>query len=160
MKVFLTGQKQIGKSTCIQEFIKECQIPCSGYLTLPFYSEGMRIGFYLHSLVPLERNDILFSKDKETILGVFNDFAKEILDHSNSGYLVLDEIGFLERNEEVYLETLIKKIETYPNIIGVLRKCELPYIQEIKSMKDVTILDMDVLGYDSTKNELIKLFKE
>ena len=108
MKVFLTGSKQIGKSTLIQKFIQENQVPCSGYITLPYFENGERIGFYLHSLVSLERNDILFSHGKQVVKGVFDDFGVEILEHSNSGLLILDEIGFLERDERKYLDVLIK----------------------------------------------------
>ena len=46
MKIFLTGQKQIGKSTCIQECIRECHKSVCGFLTLPFYEEQRRAGFY------------------------------------------------------------------------------------------------------------------
>ena len=38
-------------------------------------------------------------------------FGVEILEHSNSGLLILDEIGFLERDERKYLDVLIKKIK-------------------------------------------------
>ena len=30
MKIFLTGEKQIGKSTCIQKFIDQNIVPVSG----------------------------------------------------------------------------------------------------------------------------------
>ena len=134
MKVFLTGSKQIGKSTLIQKFIQENQVPCSGYITLPYFENGERIGFYLHSLVSLERNDILFSHGKQVVKGVFDDFGVEILEHSNSGLLILDEIGFLERDERKYLDVLIKKIKEYPNVLGVCRKIDISYIEEIKHL--------------------------
>ena len=41
MKIFLTGEKGVGKSTCIQEIIKECQISVCGFMTLPFYEENI-----------------------------------------------------------------------------------------------------------------------
>ena len=60
MKIFLTGQKQIGKSTCIQECIRECHKSGCGFLTLPFYEEQRRAGFYLHALHAMEHNDQRF----------------------------------------------------------------------------------------------------
>ena len=75
MKIFLTGQKQIGKSTCIQECIRECHKSVCGFLTLPFYEEQRRAGFYLHALHAMEHNDQRFSMQYETwnevIPGVF-----------------------------------------------------------------------------------------
>ena len=66
MKIFLTGQKQIGKSTCIQECIRECHKSVCGFLTLPFYEEQRRAGFYLHALHAMEHNDQRFSMQHET----------------------------------------------------------------------------------------------
>lgn len=148
MKIFLTGQKQIGKSTCINEFLEMCKPDVCGYKTLPYFEDGKRKGFYLHSLVTLDENDVIFSKDKETIEGVFDGFGTKILNASNQDLLILDEIGFLERNELKYLDVLINKIETYPNILGVLRKSNITYIETIKAMSDVIILDLDEISYD------------
>lgn len=156
MKIFITGSKQTGKSTCIQQVISTLNLSCSGYLTLPYYKAGHRVGFMLHSLVPLQRNDLSFSIDKEGIPGVFNDFGVEILEHSNQGVLVLDEIGFLERNEKQYLEVLLNKIKTYPNILGALRKTDLPYIQEIKAMQDVLVYDLDTMNRRDVFMDILK----
>ena len=56
MKIFLTGQKQIGKSTCIQECIRECHKSVCGFVTLPFYEGTRRSGFYLHALHAMEKH--------------------------------------------------------------------------------------------------------
>lgn len=158
MKVFLTGSKQIGKSTLIQKFIQENQVYCSGYITLPYFENGERIGFYLHSLVSLERNDILFSHGKQVVKGVFDDFGVEILEHSNSGLLILDEIGFLERDEKKYLDVLIKKIREYPNILGVCRKIDIAYIEEIKHLPDVIVYDLDHYDFEEVKKSIEALW--
>lgn len=158
MKVFLTGSKQIGKSTLIQKFIQENQVPCSGYITLPYFENGERIGFYLHSLISLERNDILFSHGKQVVKGVFDDFGVEILEHSNSGLLILDEIGFLERDERKYLDVLIKKIKEYPNVLGVCRKIDISYIEEIKHLSEVIVYDLDHCDFEEVKKSIEALW--
>ena len=100
MKIFLTGQKQIGKSTCIQECIRECHKSVCGFLTLPFYEEQRRAGFYLHALHAMEHNDQRFSMQHETwnevIPGVFNSFGTQLLKQARKlqeHILILDEIG-------------------------------------------------------------------
>lgn len=158
MKVFLTGSKQIGKSTLIQKFIHENQIPCSGYVTLPYFEKGERVGFYLHSLVEMERNDVVFSHGKQVVKGVFDDFGVEILKHSNSGLLILDEIGFLERDEKLYLDTLIKKIKEYPDVLGVCRKIDISYIEEIKHLSDVIVYDLDHCDFKEVKKDIEMLW--
>ncbi|MCB5373361.1 nucleoside-triphosphatase [Amedibacillus dolichus] len=162
MKIFLTGEKGVGKSTCIQEIIKECQISVCGFMTLPFYEENKRVGFMLHALVDREFNDVRFSKQKEVIPNVFNSFGVEVLKeclHYRNRFLILDEIGFLEQNETAYLAQLKENIDAFNNIIGVLRKCDIQYIVEIKKRKDVLLLDFDKLSKNEVKT-LLKMYVE
>ena len=162
MKIFLTGEKGVGKSTCIQEIIKECQISVCGFMTLPFYEENKRVGFMLHALVDGEINDVRFSKQKEVIPNVFNSFGVEVLKeclHYRNRFLILDEIGFLEQNEKAYLAQLKENIDAFNNIIGVLRKCDIQYIVEIKKRKDVLLLDFDKLSKNEVKT-LLKMYVE
>lgn len=167
MKVFLTGEKGVGKSTCINEIIKECRISVSGFQTLPFYEYGSRKGFYMHALFECENNDMMFSIQHETcnevIENVFNTFGVSVLKESmnrKDTYLILDEIGFLEQNEKQYLEYLENCIQNFDNIIGVLKKCEIQYIKDIKAREDVIILDFDVMSYKEVKEKLKKYVED
>ena len=65
-KVFLTGEKSVGKSFCINEIIKECQLSTCGFQTLPFYEQGIRKGFYLHAFVDVEETNQRFSIQHDT----------------------------------------------------------------------------------------------
>lgn len=161
MKIFLTGEKDVGKSTCINEIMKECVLSVSGFQTLPFYENGIRKGFYMHALLEREENDIMFSIQHETynevIPNIFNTFGVNVLKESmqkKDTYLILDEIGYLEKNEYKYLKILEDCIHNFDNIIGVLKKCEIQYIKDIKARDDVIILDFDQLSYEQIKNKL------
>jgi nucleoside-triphosphatase len=152
MKIFLTGQKQIGKSTCIQECIRECHKSVCGFLTLPFYEEQRRAGFYLHALHAMEHNDQRFS-------GVFNSFGTQLLQQAcrlQEHILILDEIGHLEQKETIYLQTLLDSIDKFPNILGVLKKYDIQYIHEIAARKDVIVFDLDVMAYEDVKKYILK----
>ena len=162
MKIFLTGQKQIGKSTCIQECIRELHKSVCGFVTLPFYEGTRRSGFYLHALHAMENNDQRFSIQHETwnevIPGVFDTFGKELLIQAKAyenRILILDEIGHLEQNEEHYLKTLLEVIDKFPNILGVLKKYDIQYIHEIAAREDVTVLDLDKESYEDVKHYIL-----
>ena len=164
MKIFLTGQKQIGKSTCIQECIRECHKSVCGFLTLPFYEEQRRAGFYLHALHAMEHNDQRFSMQHETwnevIPGVFNSFGTQLLQQAcrlQEHILILDEIGHLEQKETIFLQTLLDSIDKFPNILGVLKKYDIQYIHEIAARKDVIVFDLDVMAYEDVKKYILKV---
>ena len=166
-KIFLTGDKGVGKSTCINEIIKECQLSTCGFQTLPFYEHGIRTGFYLHALLPIEENDQRFSIQhdgwNETIPGVFDDFGVTVLKRSmqqKDHVLIMDEIGRLEKKETLFIDTLFQSLEECKNILGVLKKCEIQYIQEIKMRDDVVILDFDKLSYQDIKASAKRIWED
>lgn len=166
MKIFLTGDLGVGKSTCINEVIQECMISVTGFQTLPFCENGVRLGFYMHALLPIEENDVRFSIQRktcnETIPKIFDTFGVEVLKESQKqkhDFIILDEIGYLERDEKEYLAQLHKVIEECDNIVGVLRKCEIQYIVEIKERNDIILLDFDQLKYNDV-HRLLKYYVE
>ena len=83
MKVFLTGRIQCGKSTCIKQLIEECSLAVCGFQTLPFYEQGIRLGFYMHALWENPYNDVRFSIQhptyNEVIPQVFDQFGVAVL---------------------------------------------------------------------------------
>ena len=119
MKVFLTGRIQCGKSTCIKQLIEECSLAVCGFQTLPFYEQGIRLGFYMHALWENPYNDVRFSIQhptyNEVIPQVFDQFGVAVLQHARQflienqqqkPVLIVDEIGRLEQEEKAYLKLL------------------------------------------------------
>ena len=48
--LFLTGEKQVGKSTLLRKLIDRRALECTGFETRAFYLEGERRGFTLRAL--------------------------------------------------------------------------------------------------------------
>ena len=167
MKVFLTGGIGVGKSTCISQIIEECLISVCGFQTLPFYDEeGKRLGFYLHALLDMEEQDVCFSIQHDTynevIPHVFDTYGVSILEESrkhSDKVMILDEIGRLEQADTLFLEALLKCIENHPNIIGVLKKYEIQYIQDIAARKDVMVYDLDTCAFADVKAEIKRMWQ-
>lgn len=152
MKIFITGTKGSGKSTLVQTIIKECRLETAGFFTLPLYESGKRIGFYFHSIVPVEHNDQRFSiqqtASNEVIPGIFDQLGVECLKNSQGNrYIVMDEIGYLEHDEQHYLHALEQTIQENKNIIGVLRKCDIQYICKIRQRSDILLIDLDRMSF-------------
>lgn len=165
MKIFLTGQKQIGKSTCIRTFLEKSRIQACGFQTLPVYENGHRIGFCMHALVKVGDNDKQFSIQHETynevIPGVFDNFGCLVLEKS-MGYpdriLILDEIGILEREEAAYLDLLKRAVHTHKNVLGVLKKKEAAHNAWMWEDPEIQILDLDRISFEEALNILCRSF--
>lgn len=154
MKVFLTGQKQIGKSTCIRTFLERNKIPVCGFQTLPVYEEGRRTGFCMHAFVDIAGNDRVFSVQHDTynevIPEVFDGFGCEVLQKSMElpGHmLVLDEIGVLEKDETAYLSMLKEAVHTHRNVVGVLKKKEAAHNDWLLHDPQIRIIDLDEVSF-------------
>lgn len=157
MKIFLTGQKQIGKSTCIKTFLERNHIPSCGFYTLPVYKEGKRIGFCMHALVDMPENDRVFSIQHDTynevIAGSFDDFGCRVLKESMrfpERMLILDEIGILEKDETFYLKQLRDAITLHPNVIGVIKKKKAAHNSWLWNHPQIRIIDMDEVSFEET----------
>lgn len=61
--IFLTGEKQVGKSTLWQRLIARQQLRCAGFETRLLMLEGQRRGFILHGRVDMDpaSNDCIVS---------------------------------------------------------------------------------------------------
>lgn len=166
MKIFISGSKGCGKSYLVNDLINTLGIKVSGFKTLPLIQQGRRIGFYYHSLIDIDGNDqrfsIQYSDRNEVIKGVFNDLGCRCLRKSlqKNTYVIMDEIGYLEHDEQAYLTLLLQIINSAPCIIGVLRKCDISYIKSIRNRSDIIYLDLDHISYEDARKFIIERIGE
>ena len=99
---------------------------------------------------------------------MFDQFGVAVLQHARQflienqqqkPVLIVDEIGRLEQQEKAYLKLLQDSIAKAQNVLGVLKKCEVQYIQAIAAREDVQVFDLDVMSYDEVYNKVLALLK-
>ena len=131
--LFLTGEKQVGKSTLLRRLIETRALPCAGFETQPFSLNGERRGFTLHGRVdmPPYENDCICcarigEKRSVPVLSVFDENGVRILQKSLSSpapYILMDELGRLERQAEAFIHEIYACLDSDKRVIGVLQKC-------------------------------------
>ena len=62
--------------------------------------------------------------------------------HSTSEWISIDEIGFLEETCEPF-KTAIRDLFACKHVIAVVRKQDLPFLNELRSRSDVFLVDLD-----------------
>lgn len=148
--LFLTGEKQVGKSTLLRRLIEAKQLDCAGFETQAFYLNGERRGFILHGRVdmPPYENDCIVcarigEKKAAPVLETFNQNGVSILQRSldaASGYILMDELGRLESRSEAFCTQVIMTLDGEKRVLGVLQKCDCALIDAIMTRNDVTVL--------------------
>lgn len=164
---FVTGAKGVGKSTLLQQVVKELQIGhlLYGFQTLPYYNGNERKGFYMHSLQPIANNDLPISIQDtsyscETILETFETLGVEILNQclrEEVNYVFLDEIGVLESKAELFKMHIENCLKSPKCVIGVLKEKDHPFIQDIIKRDDTRVYK---LTKDNTELNIEKVKKQ
>ena len=148
--LFLTGDKQVGKSTLLRRLIDARSLECSGFETRAFFLNGERRGFTLHGRVdmpPFENDCIVCvrvaQRKSVPVPDVFSVNGVQILHkslESAAPYLLMDELGKLECGEEAFCAQVMKTLDGSKRVLGVLQKCDSPLIDAIMAREDVTVL--------------------
>lgn len=157
--IFLTGEKQVGKSTLWQRLLERRQLTCAGFETRLLTLDEMRRGFLLHGRVDMDpaSNDCIVSvrtgpRKSVPVLDVFNENGVEILRRSLEGdapFLLMDELGKLERQADAFCAQVRLCLDSDKRVLGVLQQCDSPLVQEIAQRRDVALLHVTPANRDA-----------
>ena len=144
--LILTGTRGSGKTTLLSQLFPE---KCPGlttwaqpkkavYLQDNISGETVQVGAFDGSL-PGPGNQMVLLQDGFAALGVS---ALQRCMESDSPWITIDEIGYLEAQCGEYHDTLRELLER-KQVAVVIRKQKLPFLQELCSREDVFVVDLD-----------------
>lgn len=167
--IFLTGEKQVGKSTLLDKMVSQIDIPVSGYRTLPFEIDGRKKGYYLHSIRKLshDENDspisIRYGENKMIpITETFETLGVQILSDAlhREGVLLLDEIGRAEKKAAKFSRLLWECLDRHNMIVGVLQNCDNELLHAIKNREDVLLIEVTKENREELEQILADTFRK
>lgn len=145
--LFITGGRNSGKTTLFNEILtvitglnkpqvktfavpKEAAYFCYG-------SETVKIGSYCEE-IPGKSNKMRLNDNLNGIcVNVLNKLSV-----SDEKWIAVDEIGYLETECENYCNALLQIMDNKP-LFAVIRKDDIPFLNSLKSRKDVCLIDLD-----------------
>lgn len=143
--LLITGSKGSGKSTLLNELINDFDIV--GINSYAVKEDGVylkkddktiQIGKFNRSIETTDRRMQALS-DGFKIAQIF---IEELI-NSNSEFVYIDEIGYLENDQSDYQNNLINLFDK-KRVIAVIRKQDSSFINELKNRDDVYIVDIDM----------------
>ena len=150
--IFLTGARQVGKSTILRGLMKRRGLDCTGFETQPFYIGDERRGFTLHGRVnmpPYENDCIVCVRVGERrsvpVLPVFEENGVDILKRSlesESPWLLMDELGRLEREAAQFCAQVLACLDSGKRVLGVLQACDAPLVCAVRAREDVSVIEV------------------
>lgn len=165
MNIFLTGDIQIGKSTIIKKVIKyNNKYNLGGYLTKRVKTD---VGNDFISY-PINKSNLDFKiistnfnkKERNISISEFERLSSYLLENLNkSDLIIIDEIGNAEEDIPVFKESIIKILKSHKPVLGVLRKCDSPFINTIKQMDNTLVFNVSKDNRDFLHKEILKTLK-
>ena len=145
--IFLTGPKQVGKSTVIQKVITmlvdDGLSPLSVHGFMTFWDSKDASGLYIADagrkgeprLLGIRRDNGI-----ELVPRAFDDHGAQLLtDAPGARIILMDELGFLEGESLHFQEAVFACLDGDVPILGVLREGDVPWHAPIKTHPGVSV---------------------
>lgn len=138
--LIIAGKRHIGKSTLVNRLLENCGCPVYGFRTAPGRSmkQGFR-SFFIHpAAVPAESR----FETEENHIGdgngiapvgypeAFDDFGVKCLEAEPGGIILMDELGFMEKDASVFCSRVLSLLDG-----------DIPVIATAKAGHDLDLLN-------------------
>ena len=158
LHLFLTGERQVGKSTIIRRFLNRFPLTPQ---ELGGFVSGIQIledgGSSVHLITPggsdsLDETNCIMTRDldafekrkfPEIYPQVFDSRGVELLQNTEGKRLILmDELGFAERNALQFRQTVLETLDGEIPVLGVLKKKPNEFLDQVAQHPKVTVISV------------------
>jgi nucleoside-triphosphatase len=162
--ILLTGPPRCGKSTVIEELVKGIQRPVIGFFTREIREKGRRVGF---AVITLDGKEGILAHEESKSprrvgkYGVNIDeldriAVPSVIPRTADPMVIIDEIGKMECLSPLFRETLIRTLDSANPVIGSIAERGNPFIEKIKTRKDVFLVTVSERNRDSLPGDLLE----
>ena len=147
--IFLTGEKQVGKSTLLNRALEALGLHPAGFQTLPYRINGRFLGFYLHATGPVPagyENDtpicvVPKPRCPIAIPQVYDGFGAALLEEAMEAgpFLLMDELGRLENQSPRFQAAVRACLDGPCHVVGVLQQTDSEMIRGILARADTAV---------------------
>lgn len=169
MKIFLTGQMQIGKSTLIngamQHFYPHCSIGGFRTITVPDIPNAIGsvyivpVGHEPQHYDAHNRVGIRYGSQKAAVAfpKVFDTEGVRIIEENKKCELfIMDEIGILESSAHQFAAAVMERVDSNCHILGVLKHKKTDLLDKIRNHPDICLLEVFEENRDMLLGEIIR----
>jgi nucleoside-triphosphatase THEP1 len=167
--IFLTGEKQVGKSTLLMYLKSQIHVSYAGFETHPYETDGVRRGFVMHSLKPSDYyfNDIPISvriaqSASVPVVETFEKFGAHILREAKKtdGIVIMDELGKFEEEAHLFQSEVHACLNEARLVLGVLQKTDREFVRSVAKRNDVLVYEVTKENREALKEELLLMIKK
>lgn len=151
MKILITGEPGVGKTTLIKKIISSIDWPKTGFYTEEIREGGRRRGFKFTTLngdegvlAHIDFPGPMMVGRYGVRLDEFNKLAVPTIEEGINGrcLIVIDEIGKMELFSSRFQKVIEKAFRSDSNILATIGKFSHPLAQAIKNLPDVLMFEL------------------
>ncbi len=156
-KILLAGRRRSGRSSMIRALLRDVKAPVFGYetVTMGTRADGYHeIYLYPYGQTPREKRPENHAGDcntRERVVysGVFDTLGCACLSPGEDGILVMDEIGFMERDAAAFCRAVLACLDgPLPVLAAVRTGIETPFLRQVMKHPNVRCEEMRPERFD------------
>ena len=159
--LFLTGPKQIGKSTVLRKLLQDREEKIGGFRTVRIPLED---GASIHMVAPSETDytdeNRIFSRRKGVLYIDPADFdrigCKLLANTGHCDLILMDELGPNEANSEKFRQAVWNVLNGAVPVYGVLQVAESDFLDAVAARPDVQVITISEENRDKMPDLLRK----
>ena len=155
MHIFLTGERQTGKSTALRRFLAETKISADGFMTF-FDVRGENRTLYLARFdteaADIEQRPIARITSGGVIIygEVFESFGRQCLVEAGKRRVILmDELGSMEEGAPLFKEAVLSRLNGDKTVVGVIKAIKSPFLDAVLKHPKVEVIALTKKNRDN-----------
>lgn len=151
--IFLTGDKRVGKSTLIHNYLARFTGKVGGFRTVR--TQEVYGHFSVHLVRPGEEcgeENLLFlcpaPRDDDGVIARFEQLGCAALENTDCDLILMDELGPAETKAEGFQRRVLEILDGTVSVIGVLQKADSEFLDKIKNHPNVDIIEVTLENRD------------
>ena len=157
--LFLTGPKQIGKSTILRRLLQGRDVKIGGFRTVRIPLED---GASIHMVAPSENEytdeNRIFSRRKGILYIDPSDFDRIgcglLASAGDCDLILMDELGPNEANSEKFRKAVWNVLDGEVSVYGVLQVADSDFLDAVAARPDVQVITISLENRDSMPRQL------
>ena len=156
--IFLTGPRNVGKTTLLNKVLLElAEVPGGFFVTREEDEE--KVIFFMNDYLTgdsYEMAIISFGFPPQITEDIFDVTGVAILEKAmaNSSLIIMDELGFMEEKSLSFQQMVHKVLDSEKLVIGILKEYDGNFLQSIKIREDVSIIRVTKRNRDDLVNRI------
>ena len=162
--ILITGKRQIGKTTLIQNVLNMLNSSVAGYHTIPYEIEGVFQGYEIRNIETNDKRPISKKQEDGTFQAIgdtFENFGVDCLHSAMNSFadiIVMDEIGRFERHSKNFITYIHNVFDSHKFVLAVLKKEPIEFIEEIKKRNDIFLIELDEVNAKEANEDIIRKY--